>query len=42
MLLPELTTSEARITEGLLRSDGEAALPLKEVAREPKPRRPLW
>ena len=34
MLLPDLTPSEARITEILLRSDGEAALPLKEVAKE--------
>jgi len=32
MLLPELTVSEGRITEILLRSDGEAALPLKAVA----------
>jgi DNA-binding MurR/RpiR family transcriptional regulator len=34
MLLPELTTSEARITEIMLRSDGEAALPLKDIARQ--------
>jgi DNA-binding MurR/RpiR family transcriptional regulator len=34
MLLPELTASETRITEILLRSDGEAALPLKDIARE--------
>ena len=34
MLLPELTTSEARITEILLRSDGAVELPLKTVAEE--------
>ena len=34
MLLPELTASEARITELLLRSDGDAALPLKGIAQE--------
>jgi DNA-binding MurR/RpiR family transcriptional regulator len=34
MLLPELTASETRITEILLRSDGEAAQPLKAVAQE--------
>jgi DNA-binding MurR/RpiR family transcriptional regulator len=34
MLLPELTTSEARIAEIMLRSDGEAALPLKDIARQ--------
>ena len=34
MLLPELTASEARITEIMLRSDGDAALPLKGIAQE--------
>lgn len=34
MLLPELTSSEARITEILLRSDLSAELPLKAVAEE--------
>ncbi len=34
MLLPELTVSEARIAEILLRSDGDADLPLKAVAKE--------
>ena len=34
MLLPELTATETRITEILLRSDGDPALPLKELARE--------
>ena len=34
MLLPELTTSEARITEILLRSDGALEVPLKAVAEE--------
>lgn len=34
MLLPELTVSEARIAEILLRSDGDADLPLKAVAQE--------
>lgn len=34
MLLPELTSSEARITEILLRSDVGAELPLKAVAEE--------
>jgi DNA-binding MurR/RpiR family transcriptional regulator len=34
MLLPELTPSEARVTEILLRSDGDAELPLKAVAKE--------
>jgi RpiR family transcriptional regulator, repressor of rpiB and als operon len=34
MLLPDLTPSETRIAEILLRSDGEAALPLKSVAEE--------
>ena len=34
MLLPELTTSEARITEILLRSDGAVESPLKAVAEE--------
>jgi DNA-binding MurR/RpiR family transcriptional regulator len=34
MLLPELTASETRITEILLRSDAAVELPLKAVARE--------
>jgi len=34
MLLPELTATETRITEILLRGDGDPALPLKQVARE--------
>ena len=34
MLMPELTATETRITEILLRGDGDPALPLKEVARE--------
>lgn len=34
MLLPELTASEARITEILLRSDGAVESPLKAVAEE--------
>jgi DNA-binding MurR/RpiR family transcriptional regulator len=34
MLMPELTASEARIAEFLLRSHGDGALPLKEVAQE--------
>jgi DNA-binding MurR/RpiR family transcriptional regulator len=34
MLLPELTVCEARIAEILLRSDGDADLPLKAVAHE--------
>ena len=34
MLLPDLTTSEARIAEILLRSDAAADLPLKTVAEE--------
>ena len=34
MLLPDLTVSETRITDILLRSDGDAALPLKEVAKD--------
>jgi DNA-binding MurR/RpiR family transcriptional regulator len=34
MLLPELTASEARITEILLRSDAAEELPLKSVAKE--------
>ena len=34
MLLPELTATETRITEILLRGDGDPALPLKELARE--------
>jgi DNA-binding MurR/RpiR family transcriptional regulator len=32
--MPELTATETRITEILLRGDGDPALPLKEVARE--------
>ena len=34
MLMPESTASEARIAEFLLRSHGDGALPLKEVAQE--------
>lgn len=34
MLLPDLTTTEARITEILLRGDGDAEAPLKAVAKE--------
>jgi len=34
MLLPGLTASEARIAEILLHCDGDAALPLKDVARQ--------
>jgi DNA-binding MurR/RpiR family transcriptional regulator len=34
MLLPELTATETRITEILLRGEGDPGLPLKEVARE--------
>ena len=34
MLMPELTATETRITEILLRGDGDPALPLKELARE--------
>lgn len=34
MLLPDLTPSEARITEILLKSEGESAAPLKDVAQE--------
>ena len=34
MMLPELTASEARIAEILLKSGGDAALPLKDVALE--------
>ncbi len=36
MLLPELTATETRITEILLRGDGDSALRLKQVAREAK------
>jgi RpiR family transcriptional regulator, repressor of rpiB and als operon len=34
MLMPELTASEARIAEILLRSHGDGALPLKDVAQD--------
>ena len=34
MLLPELTISEVRIAEIMLRSDGDAVLPLKAIAQE--------
>jgi RpiR family transcriptional regulator, repressor of rpiB and als operon len=34
MMMPELTASETRITEILLRKDGDAAAPLKAIAEE--------